>query len=328
MRSMMPRACLLWSAVLAAVPVNAGLAQAMRTETVAPSAAATGTVIEGALRGDDTIDYLVAGDVGQSLSVDLATPDPSLSFNILPEGSDDALFIGSLSGNVADIPLPATGRYAVRVYLMPNAARRDEVAAFSLGIGLGDADIADSLVGGPDWWAVSTSPGTSLTIRSGPATRHDVVGQAQNGQVMQNRGCRMTGPERWCSIRTDGSGVQGWVSGQFLIETGPPVAPVSPEGSPVGNGTPFDATGFVLCAAPAGEPLRRCPFGVVRDGPGNAGVWIALDGTAERHILFEGGVPVATNLDAGLTSERSGDLTRLRIGKERYDIPDALVNGG
>jgi hypothetical protein len=29
-----------------------------------------------------------------------------------------------------------------------------------------------------------------------------------------------------------------------------------------------------------------------------------------------------------LTSERSGDLTLVRIGEERYEIPDALVNGG
>jgi hypothetical protein len=154
------------------------------------------------------------------------------------------------------------------------------------------------------------------------------VGRVQNGEVLQNRGCRMTGPERWCSIRTYGSGVQGWVAGRYLVEAAPPATPETPQGGPVGNGAPFDATGFVACASSAGEPMRSCPFGVVRDGPGNAGVWIALGDGVERQILFEAGAPVATNLDATLAAERSGDLTLVRIGEERYEIPDALVNGG
>jgi hypothetical protein len=326
MRSTTRLARLLAGAALAAVLASMSTAQTMRSETVA--AAATGTVIEGEIRSDDTVDYLVVGEAGQTLSVDLAASNPSLYFNILPEGSEEALFMGSTSGNVADIRLPATGTYVVRVFLMRNAARRDEVAAYALGIGLGGPDFADSLAGGPDWWAVSITPGSALNIRSGPATRHAVVGRAQNGEVMQNRGCRMTGPDRWCSIRTYGAGVQGWVAGRYLVEAAAPATPEMPAGGPVGNGGPFDATGFVACAAAASAPMRSCPFGVVREGPGNAGVWIALGGGVERQILFEGGVPVATNLDAVPTSERSGDLTLVRIGEERYEIPDALVNGG
>jgi hypothetical protein len=101
-----------------------------------------------------------------------------------------------------------------------------------------------------------------------------------------------------------------------------------PEGGPVGEGAAFDATGFVACATSAAQPVRACPFGVVREGPGNAGVWIGLRDGVERQILFERGDPVATNRDGALTSERSGDLTLVRIGEERYEIPDALVNGG
>ena len=94
---------------------------------------------------------------------------------------------------------------------MRNAARRDEAARYALGIGLAGADFADGLAGGPDWWQVSGVTSGALNIRSGPDTRYEVVGKAQNGEVMQNRGCRMTGATRWCSIRVDGSGVQGWV---------------------------------------------------------------------------------------------------------------------
>lgn len=326
MRSSTRLTRLVTGAALAAFLPSMSPAQTMQTEAVAVSA--TGTVIEGEIRGDDTVDYLVAGEAGQTLSVDLAATNGSLYFNILPEGSDEALFIGSTTGNVADLTLPATGTYVVRVYLMRNAARRDEAAAYALGISLGGGDFADSLAGGPDWWAVTITPGSALNIRSGPSTRHAVVGRAQNGEVMQNRGCRMTGPERWCSIRTYGSGVQGWVAARYLVETAAPATPEMPEGGPVGEGAAFDATGFVACATSAAQPMRPCAFGVVREGSGNAGVWIALGDGVERQILFEGDAPVATNRDGALTSERSGDLTLVRIGEERYEIPDALVNGG
>ena len=307
---------------------SASPAQTVRTETVAAASATAGTVIKGELKGEQSVDYVIAAEAGQRLSVDLSASNSSLYFNILPQGSEEALFIGSTSGNVADVPLPAVGTYVVRVYLMRNAARRDEAASYALGIGLAGADFADGLAGGPDWWAVSGVSAGALNIRSGPDTRYEVVGKAQNGEVAQNRGCRMTGATRWCSVRFDGSGVQGWVAGKYVVEAAAPAEPEMPESGPVGNGTPFDATGFVNCATVAGEAMRTCPFGVVREGPGNAGVWIALGGGQERQILFEGGKPVATNVDAPLSFEKSGDQFTIRVGDERYTFPEALVNGG
>jgi hypothetical protein len=320
---------LLAGAALLLALAGPGFAQSPRIETVAPAAAAAGTVLEGDLRGDGSAEYLVAAEAGQILSVDLSSPNASLQFNILPQGASEALFVGATSGNVADVPVPATGTYVVQVYLMRNAARRGEVARYALGIGLAGADLADSLAGGPDWWAVAgLTGGEALNVRSGPATRYDVVGKATNGEVMQNRGCRMTGPERWCSVRVDGSGVQGWVAGQYLVETAAPAMPEMPAGGPVGNGVPFDATGSVPCAPAEGQPMQSCLFGVVRDGPGNAGVWIATGTGEERQILFEGGVPVASTGGGALSYARSGDLTQVTLGAERYEIPDAVVNGG
>jgi uncharacterized protein YraI len=317
------------SAALAAVLATASTAQTVRTDTVAPAAARGGTVVSGTLRGDDTAEYVVAAETGQILSVDLVASNGALYFNILPKGAPEAIFIGSSAGNVADVPVPAAGDYVIQVYLMRSAARRDERSDYTLGIGLAGADFADGLAGGPDWWQVSgIAADSALNIRSGPATRHDVVGKAQNGEVMQNRGCRMTGAERWCSIRTVGSGVQGWVAGRFLTEAAAPQAAEMPEGGPVGNGTGFDATGSIPCALAAGQTSGSCLFGVVREGPGNAGVWIAIGAGAERQILFEGGVPVSANLDAPLSFEKSADLFMVRVGEERYEIPEAVVNGG
>jgi hypothetical protein len=307
---------------------SAGLAQSTRTETVPVEAATAGTIFKGSLKGDETAEYLIAGAAGQTLSVDLMASNASLYFNILPEGSQEALFVGSSSGNVADIPLPAAGTYVVQVYLMRNAARRDEGATYSLGIGLAGADFADGLAGGPDWWQVSGISDGALNIRSGPDTRYDVVGKAQNGEAAQNRGCRMTGQTRWCSMRVDGSGVQGWVAGRYLVEGAAPAMAEVPPGGPKGNGVPFDATGEVSCAMVAGAAMGNCPFGVVRDGPGNAGVWISLGDGTERAILFEGGVPVSADSPAPLSFTKDGDLFTISVGDERYQFPEALVNGG
>lgn len=307
---------------------NTTPAQAQSSETVDAAAVATGTVFKGRIKGDESIDYLVEAEAGQRLSVDISTTNDSLYFNILPQGSDEAIFIGSTSGTVADIPVPGTATYIILVYLMRSAARRDEGADYVLGIGLAGADFADGLAGGPDWWAVEGLTEGALNIRSGPDTRYPVIGKAQNGEVMQNRGCRLTRGTRWCSIRVDGSGAQGWVAGNFLVEAAAPAIPATPEGGPVGNGTPFDATGLVTCAIAEGEAMRTCPFGVVRDGPGNAGVWIALGNGQERQILFEGGIPVSANADLPLSYEKLGEDFTISVGEERYAFPEALAMGG
>ncbi len=316
--------------VTMALLLAAGGAQAqdIRTERVAFAAGTSGSLIEGSVTGQQIVDYVVTASSGQMLSVDMQTSNASAYFNVLPAGASEALFIGSTSGNVADLPLSAAGDYVIRVYLMRNAARRDETASYSLAIGIRGPDFADGLAGGPDYWQVSGLGGDALNVRSGPGVRYAVVGKLGEGEVARNDGCRMSLDERWCQIRVTGSGQRGWVAGRYLVEAAPPRAAAVPPGGPVGNGVPFDATGTVPCARAAGQPTRSCPFGVIREGPGNAGVWIAIGDGNERHILFEGGVPVATDGDATLGYDKDADLYLVRVGDERYEIPEAVVYGG
>ena len=187
-------------------------AQEVRTETVDAAAATAGVILSGSVKGDDTAEYTVSGAAGQILSVDLLAENGGLNFNITPKDAAEALFIGATSGTVADVTLPAAGDYVVQVYLMRSAARRDEEARYTLGIGLAGGDFADGLAGGPDWWQVTgLQDGSALNIRSGPHSRYPVLSRAANGELAQNRGCRMTGPNRWCNVRFDGSGQQGFV---------------------------------------------------------------------------------------------------------------------
>ncbi|GJL60852.1 MAG: hypothetical protein NPIRA03_37090 [Nitrospirales bacterium] len=93
--------------------------------------------VEGSLKGDQIIDFKLGAKAGQTMRVALETSNLSNYFNVLPPGSNDAaIFIGSMSGNEWTGTLPANGENTVRVYLMRNAARRNEVADYRLMIGI------------------------------------------------------------------------------------------------------------------------------------------------------------------------------------------------
>ena len=284
-------------------------------------------VVTGVIEGSDIIDYQVSGERGKVLSVDLNARPGSAYFNILPDNSETALFIGATEGEVADVSLPGAGDYRIRVYQMRSAARRGERSEFSLGVSLGAPEYADGMSGGPDYWQVNLEQGRGLNLRDGPSTRYASVGLLRAGTPLENRGCRMTGSERWCNIRAAGSGVTGWAAGQYLIEGPAPRPPASVPGGPQGADRPFDATGYLTCGRAGETSAQQCPFGVIREGPGNAGVWIAT-GSGERHILFEQGVPVAVTPAGDFSHDRDGDSTHIGVDGEGYVIPDAVVFGG
>lgn len=96
--------------------------------------------LTGAIKGDADHGYLVAARAGQLLTVDFKPTNASAYINVIaPDSTGEALFVGSSSGNHFAAPVPADGSYRVLVYLMRNAARRNEVARYTLRIDLRDA---------------------------------------------------------------------------------------------------------------------------------------------------------------------------------------------
>ena len=97
-------------------------------------------------------------------------------------------------------------------------------------------------------------------------------------------------------------------------------------------GTPYHATGQVPCAMAAGQPTGSCPFGVVRKGGGSGTVTVTKPDGRTRSIFFAKGN--ATNYDVSqadrgeFSASKQGDLNVIRIGPERYEIPDAVISGG
>ena len=97
-------------------------------------------------------------------------------------------------------------------------------------------------------------------------------------------------------------------------------------------GTPYNATGQVPCSMGHGQPTGSCAFGVEREGRGNAMVTVTRPDGRKRVIFFERGRPTGydkTQADRGeFRATKEGDLNIIRIGDERYEIVDAVAEGG
>ena len=95
----------------------------------------------------------------------------------------------------------------------------------------------------------------------------------------------------------------------------------------------FDATGSISCAFAAGQAMTQCEYGVARAGGGYATVVIKKIDGRSRAIFFRMGRPIGADVSQSegqldFRVSKAGDLHRIRIGNERYEIPDAVVFGG
>lgn len=92
------------------------------------------------------------------------------------------------------------------------------------------------------------------------------------------------------------------------------------------------ASGTLPCAADRGQPMGHCAFVISRRPDHTADLVITrLDGRS-RLIFFDHGKPVATDVsqaegDKKLSVTREADLNLIRVGDERYEIPDAAITG-
>jgi hypothetical protein len=127
-----------------------------RQQEVRFEAGTSATSITGQIRGDEDVDYLVRARAGQTLTVSFKPSNPMAYFNVLPPGSEEALFVGSSAadGSLFMTQLPRDGVYTVRVYLMRAAARRNENARYTMGVSVtgaaqASASVASQAAGAP-----------------------------------------------------------------------------------------------------------------------------------------------------------------------------------
>ncbi len=81
-----------------------------------------------------------------------------------------------------------------------------------------------------------------------------------------------------------------------------------------------------------GQPTGSCAFGVTREGSGSGMVTVTRPDGRKRVIFFEKGRATGYDKSQADTGEfrasRQEDLSIVQIGGERYEIPDAVINGG
>lgn len=133
------------AAALSLVAIGAtavAMAQDTRTETVRFPRGSSGTIIEGTITGHQSVRYSLGVSAGQRMSVQLDTDNTSSYFNITAPGASEALFNGSISGNSTSVVIPSSGKYIIEVYLMRNAARRNETANYDLTLYVENAGAA------------------------------------------------------------------------------------------------------------------------------------------------------------------------------------------
>jgi hypothetical protein len=325
----------------------------IRTERVQFERGASSIVIEDSITGYETVDYLLGAREGRYMSVSMATDNTANYFNILAPGETEvALFNGTVSENQFEGILPESGDYRVRVYLMRSAARRDEVANYRLEMiitageeGAGptrpEAELAAVDVpaapedGGPRHWEV-TGVSNALNLREQPSTSAPTIGRYAPGTVLDNLGCVRAEGRVWCDVQELGGGPRGYVAAEFLTPAVSPDGAVAtgPDDSALRAGQgDFDAIGQIPCAQYPGQPTGQCDFGVARAGGGSATVVVTRPDGTTRAIFFSNGMASGADTSeadgAGeFSAERESDLNLIRVGDERYEIPDAAVFGG
>ncbi len=178
-------------ALLAMGGVSA-LAQAdIRQEQVNFERGKGSATVKGSLKGDQTVDYRLRAAGGQTMEVSLEASNASTYFNVLPPGDETALFVGSTSGNSFVGTLPKDGEYTVRLYLMRNAARRNESTRYTLN------------------FTIAGSKAVSGTSPAAPPAVYDASGKIK---------CSTGTPtlDQWCDFRVvrnlPASSAQIWIA--------------------------------------------------------------------------------------------------------------------
>jgi hypothetical protein len=169
------------------------VADDIRTERVHFKKGTNSAVVEASIKGYETADYVLGAGAGQHMNVSLATKHGATYFNILAPGENEvAMFNASVSQNQYEGALPASGDYKIRVYMMRSAARRNEVASYTLTVGitgaprasdLGTAPASDAKVKGTPYHATGPLPCTMGNDKPAQCEFGVIRGKPGNAEV-------------------------------------------------------------------------------------------------------------------------------------------------
>lgn len=189
--------------------------------------------------------------------------------------------------------------------------------------------------GGPRNWKVMAQGG-EVELHEQPDKNSVVVLQYKVGAILDNLGCQGNGAEVWCDVQQLGGGPRGFVSAKYLEPAVSPDGSVSrgPDDSALRAGEgKFDASGPIPCAWAKGQPMTQCEMKVARAGGGYATVVITNPEGRTRTIYFRMGQAIGADTSQAdgypeFHASKEEDLNQIKVGTERYEVPDAVVLGG
>jgi hypothetical protein len=122
--------------VVASVAVAGPITAKEITRNVTFPKGASTTTLKGTISGRDGATFRLSAGSGQTLQVLFSPSNRSCYFNVFRPSTAEAAHIGSTSGNEYGESQTIKGVYRLQVYLMRNAARRNESCRYSLSIEL------------------------------------------------------------------------------------------------------------------------------------------------------------------------------------------------
>lgn len=180
-----------WLGSLLGFATWAAVAQAPRVETLRfDDTTGQVAVASGRITGGDSVDLILAASGGERIVAVLEAGDLGY-FNLLPPGSnDEAIFIGSTSGERFEGTLEQPGEYRFRIYQMRASARRGESFDYTLRVERTPARAAGAASSAAAYEETLTLHGVSYHVSSpnrarGNSLRIVPKGLADNSEIVR-----------------------------------------------------------------------------------------------------------------------------------------------
>ena len=314
---------------LAAVALAIGLAAAAqdagRVEEVRFAPGEEAATVQGSISGLAPVEHRLAAGAGQTLKVAMQAENAGVYFDVVPPDRMQPLHAGARQGRSFEGELPVDGAYAVAVFLDRAAARRNEIAAYTLAVELsGEVAAAEGDAG---WRIAGVPEGGELELRARPQPAATVAARLPAGAAVRRLACEEADGVRWCQVTAAADPeAAGWVPEENLAEDAPEAA-VPEEPAPAAARLPALATGMLDCGL-VGTPIAPCRFEATRTGPASASVVVTMPDGIERTLRFGVG-NVTTSDGATVATERTAGGTRVTVdgGAAVFVVPDAVLRG-
>jgi hypothetical protein len=118
--------------LIAAGGPDLSLADGARQLSVVTVNGESRVTIGDSLRGTQVLEYKLGIGPGQHVIMMLEAGDTTAAFNLMAPGRAEAFFNSATQGNRFEADLVDAGTYTIRVYLLDDAARRNEPMDFTL----------------------------------------------------------------------------------------------------------------------------------------------------------------------------------------------------